>query len=66
VSELALEVVEFEGLAARLMAVHVDDGRGHCAGCWFPQTPPPVWPCTLFAVAREARSLDRARRLPGR
>jgi hypothetical protein len=66
VSELALVVVECEGVAARLMAAHVDDGRGHCRGCWLPQAPPPIWPCTLFAVGREARKLDRVRRLPGR
>jgi hypothetical protein len=66
VSELALEVAGLDGVADRLVAAHVDDGRGYCAGCWFPQTPAPVWPCTLHAVGRQARELDRARRLPGR
>jgi hypothetical protein len=64
VSELALEVVQLPGVADRLVAAHVDDGRGYCAGCWFPQTPAPVWPCTLSAIGRQARDLDRARRLP--
>ncbi len=66
VSELALEIVEFDGVADRLIAAHVDDGRGYCGGCWFPQTPAPIWPCTLYAVGRQARELDRVRRLPGR
>jgi hypothetical protein len=66
VSELALLVVEFDGVADQLLAAHVDDGRGYCHGCWFPQTPAPIWPCTLFAIAREAHALDRSRRLPAR
>jgi hypothetical protein len=66
VSELAIEIAGFDGVADRLVMAHVDDGRGYCSGCWFPQTPAPVWPCTLHAIGRQARELDRARRLPRR
>lgn len=66
VGELALLVVDLDGVPDRLAALHVDDGRGYCRGCLLPQTPPSVWPCTLAVVAREARILDRARRLPDR
>jgi hypothetical protein len=65
-SELALVVVEFEGIADLLIAAHVDDGGGHCYGCRLPQTPAPTWPCTLYAVGQQARRLHRIRRLPVR
>jgi hypothetical protein len=64
VGELALLVVDLPGVADRLADAHVEDGRGYCRGCLLPQTPPSVWPCTLAAVARQARVLDRARRFP--
>jgi hypothetical protein len=65
-SEWAALVVDLDGVADRLAATHVDDGGGHCRGCRLPQTPTPVWPCTLAVVAREARALARARQLPDR
>ncbi len=64
VGELALLVVDLPGVADHLAVAHVEDGRGCCRGCLLPQTPPAVWPCTLAAVARQARALDRARRFP--
>ncbi len=50
------------GMAARLIAEHVDDGNGRCAGC-------PVggqrghhsWPCTLRQAAVEAEKREQAR-----
>jgi hypothetical protein len=63
-SELALLLVDLDGVPDNLAAAHVDDGRGYCRGCLLPQTAPSVWPCTLAVAAREARALDRARRLP--
>jgi len=39
-----------------LLAEHVDDGSGHCRVCR-----PSRWPCTLHAIAREARLIA----LPG-
>lgn len=65
-SELAALLVGLDGVPDRLAALHVDDGRDYCRGCLLPQTAPTVWPCTLAVIAREARALDRARRLPGR
>jgi hypothetical protein len=36
---------------ARLLAQHVDDGRGHCQACSVGgQAGTLVWPCTLYAA----------------
>ena len=47
-----------DGMAERLLAQHVDDGRGRCRAC-------PVggqqgyqrWPCTIVVHARNAKTL---------
>jgi hypothetical protein len=36
---------------ARLLAEHVDDGRGDCRACSLPQGGYVPWPCTLAAVS---------------
>lgn len=44
----ASEIVKFHinfGITARVLAAHVDDGSGHCAGCAWQNVPRPVWPC---------------------
>ncbi|MDQ2707897.1 MAG: hypothetical protein M3Z25_09780 [Actinomycetota bacterium] len=43
----------------RLMDAHRDDGSGHCAACRGP-----VWPCTLWAIARHAQLLAGPGRRP--
>ena len=56
------EIVTFyllHGLTERMLAVHVDDGTGHCAGCAFQQAAQPVHPCTLRYCAEVAAKLDR-------
>jgi hypothetical protein len=56
------ELVEFyvaHGLAEGMLAAHVDDGTGHCAGCAWPQTARPVHPCTLRHAAEAAIELKR-------
>jgi hypothetical protein len=61
-SPLVQMILSQPGMAARLIAEHVDDGSGRCRGC-------PVggqrgrhsWPCTLRRAAEEAQRLERAR-----
>ncbi|MGI5129290.1 hypothetical protein ACQEVB_20965 [Pseudonocardia sp. CA-107938] len=46
------------GAAERLLAVHVDDGTGHCLVCSAgPQAGRLVWPCPLHDVAQAARAI---------
>ena len=40
----------------RLLALHVEDGTGHCAGCRSAAGGTPVWPCTLYALALEVQA----------
>jgi hypothetical protein len=62
VNPLVQMILGQPGMAARLLAEHVDDGSGRCTGC-------PVggqrgrhsWPCTLWQAAEEATKLQRAR-----
>ncbi len=63
-SEFGALLAEFPGSADRLLADHVPDARGRCHACDLPQTAAPPWPCTLTVYAREARGLQRSRRLP--
>jgi len=44
----------------RLLDQHADDGSGHCAVCGVPARP--VWPCTLWTIARQAQLLAQRRR----
>lgn len=48
-----------EGMAARMLAQHVDDGSGHCAGCAWQETSRPVWPCLIRWYAVEADKVAR-------
>ncbi|MHA6628926.1 hypothetical protein ACU61A_26105 [Pseudonocardia sichuanensis] len=44
------EIVTFylaNGLTGRILAAHVDDGTGHCAGCAWQQAAQPIHPCAL-------------------
>jgi hypothetical protein len=43
---------------AGILHAHVADPTGHCRGCRFPTTAPPVWPCRLWGIAEAARRLD--------
>jgi hypothetical protein len=45
----------------RLLALHVADSTGHCAGCRSATGGAPVWPCTLHALALEVRAINRRR-----
>jgi hypothetical protein len=45
---------------AGILDEHVADPTGHCRGCRFPTTAPPVWPCRLWGIADEARRLRPA------
>jgi hypothetical protein len=43
----------------RLLALHVADSTGHCAGCRSATGGTPVWPCILHALALEVRAINR-------
>jgi hypothetical protein len=56
------EIVTFyltHGLTEQMLAIHVDDGTGHCAGCAWQQAAPPVHPCALRYCAEVAAELER-------
>jgi hypothetical protein len=63
VNPLVQMILGQQGMAARLIEEHVDDGSGRCRGC-------PVggqrgrhsWPCTLRQAAETAEKLQQARR----
>lgn len=60
-------VVEFiarqDGMAERLLAIHVDDGNGYCAACPLGgQAGFHAWPCTIHNYATRARDSLRADR----
>jgi hypothetical protein len=38
-----------------LLRQHVDDGSGHCRDCGGSSTPRPIWPCSLYQIARRAQ-----------
>jgi hypothetical protein len=46
-----------EGLSAKLLRLHVDDGTGHCAGCSWQQRARPVHPCPTRCYAERADEL---------
>jgi hypothetical protein len=56
------EIVTFflaHGLTERMLAIHIDDGTGHCAGCAWQQAAPPVHPCALRYCAEVAAEQER-------
>lgn len=55
-------IVEFMvafGLANRPLPEHVDDGTGHYRGCTLPQTPRPIFPCSIYFYAARASKVER-------
>jgi hypothetical protein len=53
-------IVGQPGLAARLLAEHVDDGTGHCRVCSAgPQAGRKVWPCPIYGYAQLAAARQR-------
>ena len=62
---LASVMAECGDLPTRLVALHVDDGTGHCAGCAWRDRPRPVHPCTTRQTATRALHIQ-ATRLAGR
>lgn len=61
-SALAVALGQHAGLAGRLVAEHVDDGRGRCARCALgAQRGFHTWPCTIYRAAVAAQSGDAAR-----
>ena len=51
----------------RLLADHVDDGRGHCRTCTSGgQHGFLAWPCTIYAAASKAARVRKARTPPPR
>jgi len=58
-------MAECGDLPTRLVALHVDDGTGHCAGCTWWDPPRPVHPCTTRQAATRALHIQAAR-LAGR
>ncbi len=61
VSELAMLVAALDPSAAhRLQSDHTADSSDRCTVCRS------LWPCTLYAVGRDAAAHARRRRIPGR
>jgi hypothetical protein len=51
----------------RLLADHVDDGRGHCRTCTVGgQQGFLTWPCTIYAAAAKAARARKVRTPPPR
>jgi hypothetical protein len=49
------------GMAERILAEHVDDGTGHCAGCTWNERARPVVPCLTRHYAELAVQHGRRR-----
>jgi hypothetical protein len=47
-------LTECGDLPTRLIALHADDGTGHCAGCTWWDRPRPVYPCATRDLATRA------------
>jgi hypothetical protein len=55
ISQLAAFLVGQPSAVAKLLAQHVDDGRGHCQACGIGgQRGHHTWPCTIFNAATTA------------
>jgi hypothetical protein len=56
--ELAAALASLPGTAERLLADHVDDGRGRCRRCTIGgQAGHHLWPCRLHDLARRGLAL---------
>jgi hypothetical protein len=64
---LAAFLVEQSTAIGRLLADHVDDGRGHCRTCTVGgQQGFLAWPCTIYIAASKAARARKARTPPPR
>jgi hypothetical protein len=60
VDALAVFLVGQPTAVARLLAEHIDDGRGDCQACRIgAQRGNHSWPCSLYAAATTARRRSR-------
>src|SRR5919108_5586627 len=67
VNELVALILSEPGMADRLLAIHADDGTGHCRVCsGGGQSGRDVWPCTIHECARRASVLERPDNYPQR
>jgi hypothetical protein len=63
-SPLAAAIAMMPGLAARLMAEHVDDGTGRCRLCPLGgQAGHQQWPCRIHSAAAEASRVPPRRQV---
>lgn len=46
-------------VVTRLRADHIPGDDGRCRACWSARAAPPLWPCTLAALADRAAQLGR-------
>lgn len=60
IDALVTFIVGEPGLAERLLAAHVDDGKGRCCGCVQYDRPRVAHPCVIRNHALQARIEDRA------
>jgi len=64
VTDLPALLADMPGVVEGLLAAHVPDDRGRCAGCSGQRaTGAPVWPCTLRNVAERASRIRLGRAL---
>lgn len=64
---LAAFLVDQPTAIGRLLADHVDDGRGHCRACTIGgQQGFLAWPCTIYIAASKAARLRKVRTPPPR
>lgn len=60
-SNFARELANLPGVAQRLLAEHLPDGRGRCRACTRPGTgiPGTAWPCALQLYAAAAVEIQK-------
>jgi hypothetical protein len=61
IAEIGRLLAPDHGAWRSLLASHVSDAGGHCAGCRSTVIGSPVWPCRLRVVAEEAQRVWGAR-----
>jgi hypothetical protein len=63
---LVVLIISQPGMIDRLLAQHVDDGRGRCRVCVVgAQAGHQVWPCSIGHAAAQARDVQRRGRQDG-
>jgi hypothetical protein len=50
-----LAILSSPAEVSRMLHDHSADSTGHCRGCRYATTAPPVWPCRLWAIADQTR-----------